>query len=164
MYSVDAFLSSFSGECRRCVRLFGKMPPGGLDYRPTPGQRSTLELLRYITRGPYNGVRRIVAGDWTLGPPAAEATKEMPPSDFPRAMLRQGEEVQRLLRATDPGKLETETFTFPWGETLKKGEALVEHPLKWLTGYKTQLFLYLKAAGAKELGTPDLWHPAKDTP
>lgn len=157
MFSVEDFIASFTTETSICLRLFNKIPPGGLDFRLSSGQRSTLELLRYLTMGPYNGVRRVLAGDWTLGKAAAEATKNMPASDFPRNMQWQAEEVTRLLRTADPVKLETETFTFPWGETLKKGEGLVNHPLKWLVGYRMQLFLQLKAAGAKELGTKNLW-------
>ena len=159
MFSVESYMQSFANETGMFIRLFGKMPSGGLDYRPTMGQRSTLELLRYVTMGPGNGVRRILAGDWSVGRPAVEATKDMPPSDFPRNMLAQSNEVARLLRAFDPTALERDTFTFPWGEVLKKGDALVNHPLKWLAGYRMQLFLYLKAAGAKELVTKDLWHP-----
>ena len=82
MFSAEAFIKSYTTDSSICARLYTKMPPGGLDYRPTPGQRNTLELLRYISKGPYNGVRRIVAGDWTLGKPAAELSKDMPASDF----------------------------------------------------------------------------------
>ncbi len=159
MYSPQDFIIVYQRESELCIRLFRRIPVGGLDYRPTQGQRSTLELLRYLSYGPYNVIRRVLAGDWTLGRPTAEVVKDMPASDFPRAMRWQSGEVARLLRAANPLQLENETFTFPWGETLKKGAALVNHPLQWLAAYKLQLFLYLKAAGAKELGTPDLWRP-----
>jgi hypothetical protein len=162
MFSVESYIHSFATETAICIRLFAKMPPGGLDYRPTPGQRSTLELLRYLTVGPGNGVRRILAGDWSLGRPAAEATKEMPPSDFPRNLLAQSDAVARLLRAADPTALDRDTFTFPWGEVATKGDGLVNHPLKWLVGYRMQLYLYLKAAGAKDLATKHLWYLSKD--
>jgi hypothetical protein len=162
MFSAEAFIRTYSVETDICIRLAGKMPAGGLDYRPTPGQRTTLELLRYISKGPYNGVRRIVAGDWTLGKPAVELSKDMPPSDFAAQMRWQNEEVARIVRAADPVDLETGTMLLPWGETAVKGEALVNHPLKWLVGYRMQLFLYLKAAGATQLATPDLWRLTRD--
>jgi hypothetical protein len=159
MYSVDQFVRSYRKEADVCINLFNKMPPGCLDYRPTLGQRSTLELLRYLSYGPYNGVRRILAGDWTVGTPANDATKDMPPSDFPTRMNWQANEVERLVRATSVIALMNEEFTFPWGETLKKGEGLINYPLKWVTGYRLQLFLYLKAAGASHLTTSDAWRP-----
>jgi hypothetical protein len=158
MLTVEHYIKSFAKECVISVRLYGRLPPGGLDYRPTAGQRSTLELLRYLSYGPYNGVRRILAGDWTQGRPASEVTRDMPPSDFPGRMAWQAEEVARLVRSASPVDLLETDFIFPWGETLKKGEALVAHPLKWLTAYRMQLFLYLKGAGVQDVGTPDIWH------
>ncbi len=161
MFTLEDFIAAYRKESALCLRLFEKIPDGGLDYRPTPGQRSTLELLRYVSYGPHNVVRRILAGDWTLGRELAEAAKSMPASDFPRVLQAQTDDVALRLHGTDPGRLAAETFTFPWGEILTKGAALVSHPLKWMTGYKMQLFLYLKAAGASELGTPYLWHLPK---
>jgi hypothetical protein len=157
MFSSEAFIRQFEKETRICINLLGKMPAGGLDYRPTLGQRSTLELLRYMSFGPYNTVRRIVHGDWSLGKPAAEVTKEWPASDIAAKFTWQAQEVARLVRSANPVDLETKPFTFPWGETLMRGEALVVHPLNWLSSYRMQFFLYLKAAGAKEIGTPELW-------
>ena len=162
MFSVEAFIRSYSLESDICIRLAGKIPAGGLEYRPTPGQRNTVELLRYLSKGPYNGVRRIVAGDWTLGKPAVELSKDMPPSDFVAQMHWQRDEVARMVRGADPVDLETGTILLPWGETAVKGEALVDLPLKWLVAYRTQLFLYLKAAGASQLATPDLWRLTRD--
>jgi hypothetical protein len=159
MYSVDQFVRSYRKEADVCINLFTKIPVGGLDYRPTAGQRSTAELLRYLSYGPYNGVRRILAGDWTLGVATNDATKDMSISDFPMRMAWQADEVERLVRAISPVALMEEEFKFPWGETLKKGEGLINYPLKWVTGYRMQLFLYLKSAGAHHLNTSDAWRP-----
>lgn len=162
MFTVEDFIYSFEKETAVCLGLFGKIPPGGLDYRPTAGQRSTAELLRYIAYGPYNTVRRIVAGDWNLGKPTGEVTQGVPPSDFPRLMAWQASEVARLVREADPNDLLTKDIAFPWGDTQKRGRALVLYPLNWLSSYRMQLFLYLKAAGASTLATPDVWHHPKD--
>ena len=157
MFSSEAFIKSYQTDSSICARLHTKMPPGGLDYRPTQGQRTTLELLRYLPKGPYNGVRRIVAGDWTLGKPAVELSKDMPASDFVAMMHWQSDEVARIIREASVVDLEESYVLMPWGENCLRGEALVNYPLKWLTAYRMQLFLYLKAAGAKEIATPDLW-------
>lgn len=158
MFTVDQYVRAYRKECVAAVHLFGKMPAGGLDYRPSPGQRNTLELMRYLSYGPYNIVRRIVAGDWTVGRPTHEVTKDMPASDFPARMAWHADEVERTVRSASPVALLNDDFKFPWGEVMKKGEALVAHPLKWMAAYRMQLFLYLKAAGATTLATPDLWH------
>jgi hypothetical protein len=156
MLTVDGFIANWKKESRICINLAGKIPPGGLDYRPTAGQRSTLELMRYLSYGPYNAVRRTLAGDWNLGRPTAEVVAGMPASDFAEKMAWQAEAVDRELRATPMTDLLTKEMTFPWGETLKRGEALMT-PFRWLVGYKMQLFLYLKAAGNLHLGTGDVW-------
>jgi hypothetical protein len=161
MFSVESLIRCWNTETEICVALFGKMPAGGLAYRPSPAQRDTLELLKYLSKGPRNGVIRVVAGDWAATPPAMDMAKDMPPSDFVRQMRLQAEEVARVLRAADPGDLERGTMSFPWGETFTKMDALIHYPYRWLTGYRMQLFLYLKAAGAVQLGTPDLWRAPK---
>src|SRR5690606_8531031 len=110
-------------------------------------------LLRYLSKGPRNGVVRVLAGDWGATAPAMEMAKDMPPSDFVPIMRHHAEEVARLLRAANPGDLAHGMMAFPWGETLPKGEALVLYPYRWLTGYRMQLFLYLKGAGVSGIST-----------
>jgi hypothetical protein len=157
MISIESYLKLFEKETQICIRLFQKMPTGGLDYRPTLGQRSTRELLQYLSYGPYNAVRRIVEGEWGGGKSTVEITKDWPASDFIRNMQWQATEVRRLLSHARMDDLATKTITFPWGHTQNRGLALIEYPFNWLASYRMQLFLYLKAAGAKELGTADLW-------
>jgi hypothetical protein len=161
MFSIESLIRFWDTETGICIALSGKIPAGGLDYRPTPGQRSTLELMRYLSRGPYNGVVRVLAGDWNATRSAVELTKDMPPSDFAAQMRWQAAETARALRAANPRELVTGTISFPWGETFTKMDALIHYPYRWLTGYRVQLFLYLKAAGAAELKTPDLWREPK---
>ena len=161
MFTVESLIRFWKTETDICIALFDKLPAGGLAYRPSPSQRSTLELLKYLSKGPRNGVIRVVKGDWNATPPAMEMAKDMPPSDFVREMRLQAADVERVLRAADPGALARETMSFPWGETLTKADALIHYPYRWLTGYRMQLFLYAKAAGATQLGTPDLWRAPK---
>jgi hypothetical protein len=163
MFTVESLIRFWKTETDICLALFDKMPAGGLEYRPSPSQRNTLELLKYLSKGPRNGVIRVVAGDWNATPPAMEMAKNMPPSDFPREMRRQADEVERALRGANPEDLVHATMSFPWGETLTKADALIHYPYRWLTGYRMQLFLYLKAAGATQLGTPDLWRAPPST-
>jgi hypothetical protein len=88
----------------------------------------------------------------------------MPASDFAGRMEWQSEAVAREMRSVPMGDLLNKEITFGWGETQKRGEGLA-HPLRWLVGYRMQLFLYLKAAGNIELKTNDCWHlPKPATP
>ena len=160
MFTLDSFIANWKKESRICINLAAKVPPGGLDYKPTAGQRNTLELMRYLSYGPYNAVHRTLAGDWNTGRPTGEVTAGMPASDFPTRMLWQAEAVEREMRAVPMRDLLEKDMTFPWGETLKRGEALMT-PFRWLVGYKMQLFLYLKAAGNHQLVTADCWNLPK---
>ena len=156
MFTLENFIRTWRKESRISINLFNKMPAGGLDYRPTPGQRNTVELLRYLSYGPYNGVAKVIAGDWQTGKSTAEMTAGMPASDFIARMAWQADALERVVNSIPFTALATESIAFPWGETLKKGEALM-YPLRWLIGYRMQLFLYLKAAGAHQLNTTDCW-------
>ena len=44
----DELIASLQHEVRILVHLCSKIDPSMLDYRPTPKQRSTMELLRYL--------------------------------------------------------------------------------------------------------------------
>lgn len=156
MIDREGFIAEWDKESRICINLAGQIPPGGLDYRPTPGQRTTLELMRYLSYGPYNGARRALLGDWSDGRPTAEVTAGMPASDFADRMRWQSARLALELRAATPKDLAEKEITFPWGETLKRGQALIT-PYRWLVGYRMQLFLYLKAAGNSKLGTAECW-------
>ena len=156
MFTMESFIARWQKESQIAINLFAKMPAGGLDYRPSHGQRNTTELLRYLSFGPYNGLLKVIGGDWKLGKSTAEATAGMPASDFPMKMAWQAEAAAQALRSVSTATLLNEDITFPWGETCKRGEGL-DYPYRWLVGYRMQLFLYLKAAGATQLNTGDCW-------
>ena len=44
----DELIAALAQEVRILVHLAGKVDPAQRDYRPTPKQRSTLELLQYM--------------------------------------------------------------------------------------------------------------------
>ena len=44
----DELIGSLKNEVRILLHLAGKIDRKQLDYRPTPKQRSTIELLRYM--------------------------------------------------------------------------------------------------------------------
>lgn len=46
---------------------------------------------------------------------------------------------------------------YPWGDKAKFGVAIMETAVKWLIGYKMQLFLIMKLSSDQILTTPDLW-------
>src|SRR5262249_15509940 len=58
----EELIASLQNEIRILLHLAGKIDRSKLDYRPTPKQRSTLELLRYlVVMGPMI-IRGVKAG------------------------------------------------------------------------------------------------------
>ncbi|MCC7159475.1 MAG: hypothetical protein IT281_08055 [Ignavibacteria bacterium] len=50
----------------------------------------------------------------------------------------------------------SKTVLIPWREKMPLGQAIIETSLKWLTGYKMQLYLYLRM-NKLEVDTGDCW-------
>jgi len=163
MVSKEHVAASMLRECDICIHLFGKLPPEAYDYRPSEGQRSTLELLRYLAICGIGGIRAMSGGDWGVWKDFSARTAEMPAEGFPAMMERQKEEIAAFFAETSEETLETQPATLPWKETVPLGAALLAGPFKWLAAYKLQLFLYAKANGA-EVSTPNAWMGSDQRP
>ena len=150
-------IGSLQHEVRVLLHLAGKVDPAMLDYRPTPKQRSTMELLRYLTlMGPelIRGAKRggFDVPSWTAAQAAAEAR------DFPQTLAAigaQGDEYAQLLSDMSDEDFRTEIEMF--GRPTTRGAFIVNLVLGGCAAYRTQLFLYLKACGRDELSTMNLW-------
>lgn len=157
MLGKDWIRDTLLQELDICVHLYGKIPEGGLDYRPTPAQRSTLELLRYLASCVTGGIRFCVDGDWEGYKAETARVAEMPAEDFPAAVERAKGLVVEWLDALDQEAIETGRATTPLGEELSIEEALALIPVKWAVAYRMQLFLYAKQAGNEDIWTPNCW-------
>ncbi len=157
MLTKDDILDAIHKEMDICLHLFGKLPEGSLDYRPTPGQRSTLELLRYISFCGIGGARCMTEGNWDGYGEVAGRAQDMAAEEFPAAMERQRTEIDALFAGLTDDDLVDRTATDPLGNEAKLGRALFDLPLRWLIGYRVQLFLYAKAAGNEDIWTPNCW-------
>lgn len=144
-------------ECDICVHLFEKLPPHALEYRPTSDQRSTLELLRYIAHAGIGGTRAMLEGNWSGYQECAEAVGRMPAEEFPAAMERQKRQVIDVFERISETQFNQQEAIEPTGERAPLGRALLDVPLRWMVGYRMQLFLYAKASGNKEISTSNCW-------
>src|SRR6266478_2172317 len=99
----EELIASLRHEVRILMHLAGKVDKSKLDYRPTPTQRSTLELLQYmaimgptqiavIRGGVFN--RATLSAAWG---PADAAAKAMSFEQAVAAIEQQGDEYARLL-------------------------------------------------------------------
>jgi hypothetical protein len=150
-------LESALGECDIILHLFEKLPEDSFDYRPTPGQRSTTELLRYLSFCGFGACYALFDGDWDRFRAEGKRVADAAPETFPAAMERQKQALRAFFDELSDEDFASRDATLPTGVTMSLGKALVEMPLKWLTAYRMQLFLYAKGAGNAELGTINCW-------
>jgi hypothetical protein len=150
-------IAALQNEVRILLHLAGKVDRDQLDYRPTPKQRSTLELLQYLSMmGPtmieYARSRSTDPGPWMA---AEEAASRRTFDQTVAAIAAHAETYERLLADLSDADFRTENHGPAGRATL--GVSLVTGVLCGLAAYRTQLFLYLKASGREELNTSNLW-------
>ena len=157
----DELIQSLNHEVQILLHLISKIDPSRLDYRPTPGQRSTLELLQYIAiMGPIH-VRGTVAPAFSIDEWRQMWQREEPRSkglDLESAtaeIARHREVFSELIAPLSDAELRANLEMF--GSTVSRGSWLVRLVLNHYVGYRMQLFLYLKASGREELSTMNLW-------
>jgi len=152
----EELIASLQNEVRILVHLAGKVDKTKLDYRPTPTQRTTLELLQYMAMMGPTLVAIIKTGDFaTNWGPAQEAAKKMSYEEAVGAIQKQSDEYARLLSGWTEAEFRAEVDMF--GRRSSRGALLVNMVLGGHAAYRTQLFCYLKSCGRDELSTMDLW-------
>lgn len=150
-------IANLQNEVRILQHLTTKIEPAMLDYRPTPKQRSTLELLKYlVVMGPML-VKAALSGsfdrdEWGARS-AAVADKDF--AGVVAALAAHAQEYNALL-----ADVPDEAFRKPvdiFGNKTSAGSFIVTMVLGGCAAYRTQLFCYLKSCGRAELGTMNLW-------
>lgn len=151
-------IASLQNEVRILLHLAGKVDGSNLDYRPTPKQRSTLELLRYLgIMGPelvkYALAETPSFDDWTKAEQAS-ATRNL--DEAIATIAGQAEHYKTLLAGVSDATFRSEMTDFDGSKTTR-GSFIVNLVICGSAAYRTQLFLYLKASGQEALGTMNLW-------
>ena len=154
----EELIGSLQNEVRILLHLASKIDRNKLDYRPTPKQRSTMELLQYlVVMGPQL-VKAIKVGafdpaGWTA---ASDQAKAMNFDQVLKAIEQQKGVYADVLSGYSDQDLRSDIDLFGAGKS-SKGSVLVNLVLAGCAAYRTQLFLYLKANGREELNTMNLW-------
>ena len=150
-------IGSLQHEVHILLHLASKVDRAQLDYRPTPKQRSTMDLLRYLSIMGPGLVQAVKRGGfdpaaWTVLQQQAEAR------DLDQTLSAIG--AQADLYALEIGALSDDDFRKPvdmFGNKTTVGAFLTNLVLCGHAAYRTQLFCYLKACGRDELSTMNLW-------
>ncbi len=153
----DELIAALQKEVRILLHLAGKIDRAQLDYRPTPRQRSTLELLRYLS---IMGPGLIQAANHGFDREAwSQALAEANARDFDQTMAVLAshlDEYGRIVGAMSDQDFRASMTGFD-GQPTTRGAFIVYLVLGGCAAYRTQLFLYLKSCGREELTTVNLW-------
>jgi hypothetical protein len=149
-------IGSLQNEVRILLHLASKLDRTTLDYRPAPKQRSSMELLRYLS---IMGPQLVQAAKNGFNPEAwGKASAEADARNFEQivdAIKAQSDVYASLLGDWTDADFRTEIEMF--GTKTSRGAFIVNLVLGGSAAYRTQLFLYLKACGREELNTMNLW-------
>ncbi len=157
MFTRVQLVDSIRHEVKVIRHLARKVPEGKLDWRPTPVQRSVVELLRYLSVCALVPALWIRDGNWEAAEKLEEREKGLDPKDFDAAMERQERELVAIVEGFSDAEMAERPTAMPWGAPCRTGEGLVNMCLKCLVAYRMQLFLYAKGAGNHGIGPANCW-------
>jgi hypothetical protein len=142
------------------IHIAKQLKPEHLDFRFTPPQRSTLELLRYLAIQQQGLLGYLTTGSWDHWEALEAKVATLDLAGFPTALKRQQRALEKTLTALGERGLKKKVTGFD-GTPITIGAALGESILKMSVGYKMQLFLQAKAAGVADIASSDLWRGKK---
>lgn len=151
-------IASFQQETRILLHLIGKVDPSKLDYRPTPKQRSTLELIRYLSMMGPELIRYGLSdsADFSAWTAAEQVAEKRTLAEAAAEIGKHPGFYQSMLGGVSDARYRSE-FTDFEGKKTTRGAFLVNLGLCSCAAYRTQLFLYLKASGQEGLSSANLW-------
>ena len=154
-------LNNIEKEINICRRLYTKIPPGKMDFRPKEGLRSILELLQYLgivgSALPYYWLKKGRTDFFAFFAEGNKIARTMPHERFLTVMDEQMATIRDLFNEISEEDLMNKEIDYPWGGKAPMGEAIIATSIKFLTGYKLQLFLLIKLCDDQKLTTPDAW-------
>ena len=154
----DELIGSLQNEVRILLHLAGKIDRDKLDYRPSPGQRSTIELLRYLSVMGPELTKYVIAGAFDM-PAWTSALERANAADFDQLMediKGHSSTYASLLSVLSDQDFRDQINMFGQGNQ-SRGTVIAHLILGGCAAYRMQLFLYLKACGRNELNTYNVW-------
>lgn len=153
MISTQQYLDLLATDFTIIRYLAAKLKESDLDYKPTPKQRTTLELLQYMSYAFDTTAVAIVTGDASVWGSRSEAAKSLVLADFDTTMAAQELNLHTWFKQLSAEQLAEEVDMFG----VKSRAMHFMNMLKWVTSYKMQLFLYMKSIGYHHLNTMNVW-------
>lgn len=152
MYTKENFIKSLENEVRIIKHLGAKVTAEMAEYRPTPAQRSTLELMQYLSAVGSGIMKAILDGDTKSWTHYDEFRKSVTIENFSEKMDAELVDMKENFSKFSDADFSREVDFY--------GKATVaEHMINILrnfSAYRMQLFLYEKSNGLN-IGTMNLW-------
>ena len=164
MLTKNDVRDSLLHEYKVIKQLVTKLPEGSEDYRISENQRSTIELLRYLTLvGP--GV--IHAGNdngfaW-FGENAA-AVENLSLAEIPAHLDGAMAEITALLDGMSDEDFANKPVSVQGMGDWDMKNWLLNTVCKFVPAYKLMLFHHAKAAGNADIGTAEAWLDTGEAP
>jgi hypothetical protein len=153
MYTREQFWKSASNEVRIIKHLATKIPEGKGDYRPSEAQRSTLELLQYLSATGMTTMKVMLTENTKSYEDYVSWKEEVTLENFASKMDEQEAQMKEMFEKMSDEDLKKE---FDYYGNRTKAEHLIEGVLKTFAAYRMQLFLYVKSCGVN-VNTMNLW-------
>ncbi|MFA7285370.1 MAG: hypothetical protein WC011_00775 [Candidatus Paceibacterota bacterium] len=160
MITKEQYIKSFVKELEIIKHLAEKITPEMLEYRPSEKQRSTLELMQYLGHISATAILSFVDPVNNSYMELAKAKDLVTFENFISKIDEQIKIVNEQVSVLTDEQLNSEVSFFGMNEKLSMH---LLSALKWITAYKMQLFLYIKANGVHHIGTSNAW-AGFDTP
>ncbi len=157
MISKQELLDMMLRECQIVVHLHSKVPAEGLDFRFTPAQRSTIELMRYLSYVGVGATRGLAEGSFEAYNEMAKDADSLTSEEFPAAMKRQADALRAVFSEFTDKDLSEREVDLPWGQSASLASGILMLAYGSLVAYRMQLFLHAKAAGNADIGTANCW-------
>lgn len=153
MISKEEFTGALVRELEVIKHLGSKVKPEQLSFKPTEKQRTTQELMHYLSYVFVALAESIYKGDKSIYMSHMNEKESVSIENFAGSIDSQIAKIQEYVNMMNEEDMKVEVDI--WVVQTKAMHLL--HMLKTACAYKMQLFLYLKQSGSPELNTSNLW-------
>ena len=157
MISKQTFIAKLQNEVRIIKHLASKATtPELLHFRLSDNHRTTAQWLAYIALVGVAGAKDILSDDASWFETFMDDMDNFDVNNFDTIFDKNVADMIDIINAVSDEKLHEEKTMFGRFTDTRAGH-LMTSVYNWHVAYKTQIFLQLKAAGLKDLGTMNLW-------
>lgn len=129
-----------------------------LDFRPAEKVRSTYELMQYLSTIGVTMFHWFTEGMTQEYRDKNTALRQsLTLANFSERLDEQWLGIQKYMEKISEEDLNSKIVELPTKEKMVLGAAIINAPIKWLTAYRMELFVYLKMNGKDQLGTREAW-------